>query len=287
MNPFLDSNLSLASHVSPTEAAVVLFGAPFDSTSTYRSGSREAPYTIRREFLELEKEVDGRSFFDVAFHDAGNVDVVHGDLEQTFERMRSVVSSLRGENAGFVPVMLGGEHTLSYPVIDALHRESPGLVVVSCDAHLDCKRDYNGSAWNHSTVMHQLAEQGVSVVEVGVRSFDEEEKKNAVDHNVTWLGPQATPTEVAHLVGDAPLYLSIDVDVLDPGVAPGVANPEPAGMDFNNLRDLVTSIAASSRLQGLDVMEVCPPHDHGTATSTLAARLVLDAICSLTQKKPS
>ncbi len=280
MNPFLDANLCLASQVPLSEAGVVLFGVPFDSTSTYRSGSREAPYTIRREFLELEKEAEGGSFFDVAFHDAGNVDVVHGDLEATFERMRSVLASIRKANPRFLPVMLGGEHTLSYPVVESLAKESPDLVVVSLDAHLDCKQDYNGSAWNHSTVMHQVAELGVPVVVVGVRSYDEKELEHAQRLGVRWLGPDATAEEVTGLVGDAPLYLCVDCDVLDPGVAPGVANPEPGGPGFNNLRDIVSSVAASGRLCGLDLVEVSPPHDHGTASSVAAARLLLAAILS-------
>ncbi|MFH1722248.1 MAG: agmatinase [Candidatus Altiarchaeota archaeon] len=283
MDLYLDKNLILASNVKFEDAKVALFGAPFDSTSTYRSGSRQAPYTIRREFLELEKDVEGSNFFDIPFHDAGNFEVVHGDISQTFKRISSTLAKSRESNPKFIPFLIGGEHTLTFPFVEFLAAESD-LTVVSLDAHLDFKSEYNGSEWNHSTVMYQISKLDVPVIEAGVRSFDEQEAKNLTNANASFFGKEFKLNELIKEISKKDVYLSVDMDVLDPGQAPGVGNPQPDGFSLNKLKDIIYSVISEANLVGFDLMEVCPAHDHGSATSVAGAKILLDALIHQSKK---
>ncbi|MFC2154313.1 arginase family protein, partial [Candidatus Altiarchaeota archaeon] len=136
-----------------------------------------------------------------------------------------------------------------------------------------------------TTVMNHVSRLDVPIIQVGIRSLDEEEAKEAEEAGIISFPAEFEKADLIKETKEKDVYLTIDMDVLDPSKAPGVSNPEPAGLSLNTLMEIVKSIAESSNIVGFDLVEVCPPHDHGNATSTLAAKILLETITVLYKKK--
>jgi len=273
----LNRSLVLESNASLADADYVLLGVPFDGTCTYRPGARFAPLEVRREFLELEKESGGKCFFDLKFHDAGNVDVVYGNAAKTLERVGETVGEIFYKNAGAKLITLGGEHLITLPVVKALSQRRR-FSVVSLDAHLDLKDEYVGERLSHSSVMRRIHEMGIGVAEIGVRTFDKGELEYAKKSGIRFCGTDVDDVEkvLAKVKGD--VYLSIDFDCLDPAYAPGVGTPEPMGLSTTQLSGVVQKLR--ERTVALDLTEICPPFDCSSITSVAAARILLDFLLS-------
>lgn len=273
---YLDRNLILESSCGLKEAEYVLLGVPFDSTSTYRAGSREAPYEIRREFHELEKN----TFHGKRFHDLGNVEAVHGSLQKTFGRIRDSLDFLENVNPKARIIALGGEHTLTYPLVERLSEKHPRLHVIQLDAHMDLKKEYNGEKWCHATFMRHLAESsGIELTQVGVRSASQDELDYARKIRIRYCGTNRK--DIGQTIGklkNKTIYLTLDMDVLDPNIAPAVGNPEPNGLGLNTLNAIISKIAAGNKIAGFDLTEVCPPYDHKHTTTLTAAKIMLDFV---------
>lgn len=262
---YLEKNLILESSATLKDAKFALLGVPFDSTASYRPGSRFAPLDIRKEFLELEKGV----FFDIPFVDLGNVDVIHGNAIKTLDRVNKVVEDVRERNPKIVLIVLGGEHTITQGVI----RSRGNVDVLQLDAHADLRDDHSGEEFSHATVMRRISELGISITQVGVRSFSEEEVKYAKEKGIR--NYQATEFDGKDMGGN--VYISVDLDVLDPAVAPGISNPEPGGISFNTLNAIIINATKAANVVGLDLVEVNPMFDNHT-TSVVAAKLMLNFI---------
>lgn len=273
MKPFLGAG--------PAETArVVLLGAPFDATASFRGGARFGPARIREasEVLEtysLELEAD---LVDVAFADAGDLELPLASAETALRRIERAVDELAG--AGRVPWLLGGEHLVTLGAVRALARRHPGLAVVQLDAHADLRDDYLGEALSHATVMRRVLELvgDGNLYQFGIRSATAEEHQLARTRTRFFPGAVAEPLAacLAELRG-RPLYVSIDIDVLDPAYAPGTGTPEPAGVDTHELlRGL--RLLAGCRIVGADLVEVAPPLDPTERTQVVAARIVRDAL---------
>ncbi|MEM4699676.1 MAG: agmatinase [Candidatus Nezhaarchaeales archaeon] len=273
-----------------TSAKIVVLGAPFDSTSTYRPGSRFAPSAIREASANIESyswraKVDSEA---VATHDLGDLVVVQGDVKTTLSRLERLVQRLRG--AGKLPIIIGGEHTITYAAVTGLGR--PALLCF--DAHLDLRDEYPvGVKLSHATVIRRVAEVvGCGAIfMVGVRAACLEEVEYAEGRGVravtSWEAEEVGPMEVARRIREWAekfdrVYVSIDLDVLDPSYAPGVANPEPEGLRPGLLLD-VLNLTLDQRVVGLDLVEVSPPYDNGLA-SIHAARILLEAVAYLSRR---
>ncbi|MFH1403286.1 MAG: agmatinase [Candidatus Altiarchaeota archaeon] len=274
---YVSRNLRLESTSSLGEAEYVIIGIPFDSTSTNRSGSRHAPLEIRREFLGLEKEapdLGGGSVFDVSFYDAGDVDVVPGNAAETLRRVAESVRDLRDGGGDFKPIVLGGEHLMTLGVVRALGGQD--FTILSLDAHLDLRDDYMGEKLNHSTVMRRISEEGFGVRILGARSFSADEADYAKSAGIDYSGV-ADYDRILEDVKGMGVYLSIDFDVLEPLAAPGVGNPEPGGIGFNNLECVIDYVKSNCSVVGFDFMEVSPPFDNGV-TAVYAAKSLIRAL---------
>jgi len=271
-----------------TTAKLVVLGVPFDSTSTYRPGSRFAPSAIREASANLESyswraRLDAES---VAVHDLGDLAVVHGDVKATLARLERVVAKLSG--AGKLPVLIGGEHTVTYGALMGLGR--PALLCF--DAHLDLRDEYPlGVKLSHATVVRRVIEAASSsaVFLVGVRAASGEEveyaERKGLRKLTSWEVEELGVVEVARRIREwsasfAKLYVSIDLDVLDPSYAPGVGNPEPEGLKPTTLLELL-NLTLDHRVAGLDVVEACPPHDSGGLASIHAAKILLETAAML------
>ena len=280
------------SQLSFEEARYVVLGVPFDVTSTYRSGARFAPLAIRDASLNIE----GYSFRtetdieDIKIHDLGDLHVT-GDAELTLGGLALVTQEL--VDAEKVPVFLGGEHTITLGVLRSL---GENVAVLSFDAHLDLRDDYLGLSLSHTTFMRRINEdvKPSKILEIGTRAVCKEELKYAKESGIDYVTAsqiRKDGTEKAieaikdSLEGIEKIYITIDLDVLDPAYVPAVQNPEPEGLDTSTLLDILESVC-DRRVIGLDLVEVAPHYDNGV-TATQAAKILFETLCCLEKAQKS
>ncbi|QKG93642.1 agmatinase [Halorubrum salinarum] len=256
-------------------ASHVVVGAPLDATTTFQPGARFGPDRVRR-FAETYDDYDRRTdsrFSALGVHDAGDVrpwDDVPAYLDHLAAELRSVVYD------GAVPLLLGGEHTVTYAGVDAVEPDT--LVVV--DAHLDLREAYDGNPWNHACVTRRcLDDLGVDrAVIVGARTGSEAEWDRAAEADVEVVAPEDARKWLDALDGDAfadeSVYCSVDIDGLDPGYAPGTGTMEPFGLEPREVRDLVRAVAPAA--DGFDVVEV-NDRDDGQAAA-VAGKLLREFV---------
>lgn len=264
----------------PETAHGAMFGVPLDATGSFRPGSRFGPAAIRAasEVLEEWSLALGESLQDHPFCDLGDVGCAPGDVSGGLTAARAMAAEVVAQ--GRVPLVLGGEHLMTLPVVEAVAAANPGLAVVQFDAHADLRDDYLGQRLSHATVMRRVVEQvGVgNVFQLGIRSATGEEAAYARSHTRFFpfeiAGPLAALRD--ELVG-RPVYVTIDIDVVDPAFAPGTGTPEPGGV---SARELLEAIGLLRGLQvaGLDVVEVAPAYDPGGVTAGLAAKVLREGI---------
>lgn len=255
----------------PAEA-LTIYGIPYDATSSFRRGSRLGPEAIRwaSDSIEAYSPALDRDLETVAFADAGDLDV--DGLGPA-----AMVQAIRRQVTLGVPFFLGGEHTLTLGAVRALTPRHPDLVVVQWDAHTDLRDEYRGEKICHATVMRRLLDGGCPVVQLGVRAGTAEEFALARQRSLYLSRSVDVPVDLLDRIGDRPLYLSVDIDVLDPSTAPGTGNPEPAGAAYADLVSALRGLAAR-RVVGMDLVEVSPPFDPSGVTSIVAASLVREMI---------
>lgn len=267
----------LASH--PTQhPQVILLGAPLDCTETFRPGTAAAPQRIRAvsDSIESYSHVLDRDLEDLRFVDRGDLALSELDLDAALEEIRRATEEQSA--AGGLVVLLGGEHTLTLSGTRALHARHPDLAVLHLDAHLDMIQEYDGLRVAHGTVFRRIADElGLGqIVQLGVRSGTRQEFRDATQ--CRYSSPALSlPRHIFDWLSERPVYLSLDIDVLDPAHAPGVGNPEAGGPTFSELLSLLYSLR-SLHVVGLDLVEVLPNIDHGDNTSVAAAKLLREMI---------
>ncbi len=271
------------------DAKYVVFGVPFDVTSTYRTGARFGPTAIRQASLNIETYSfrSGIDLEEVALYDAGDLHVSN-NTEETLEMCQRVVEDIVA--AKKIPVAIGGEHTITLGIARGLGEQAKKTAIVSFDAHLDLRNEFMGLTTSHKTFMQLVKEQvkPAKIIEVGTRSVCQEElayaKKAEIDFiptvQIIKEGAQTTlQTLKQKLEPYENVYLTVDMDVLDPAFAPAVQNPEPAGIDTNTLLDLVCGLC-DKRVVGFDVVEVAPSYDRGVS-AIVAAKVIFEMLCQL------
>jgi agmatinase len=275
------------------EAKYVVFGVPFDVTSTYRTGARFAPNAIRQASLNIETYSfrSGVDVEDLLIYDAGDLHV-SADTRQTVDMLKVVVADIL--EAGKVPVAIGGEHTVTLGIVKGLGARAAKTAVVSFDAHLDLRSEFLGLDLSHTTFMQLISEEAkpARIIEVGTRSVCKEELAYAKKAGVEFFTSNQIIREGAKKVLDelrsklAPydsIYLTVDMDVLDPAFAPAVQNPEPEGITTTALLDILCGLC-DKRVVGLDVLEIVPTYDHGVS-AVVAAKVLFEMLCQLEKAK--
>lgn len=270
------------------ESDYVLLGVPFDRTSSFRSGSKFTPFTLREyvEQLETYSVRSGVDVEEVKLCDLGNL---HETLsvEEMVRMVNRVTSEIVGESK--IPILIGGEHTLTLGAIQA-YRD---IQVVFLDAHFDLRDEYLGFRICHATVARRIVElPNVDLtVHLGVRAFCKEELKYALDKKLRYITTlnlrrnlrKALERAEKEIDLEQPVYLSIDVDVLDPAYAPGVANPEPDGLNLSTVLDIL-SWASRFTIVGLDLVEATPIYDNGL-TMIQTSKLLIEALSFLEARR--
>lgn len=283
--------LAARAHAHP---AAVLLGVPYDATATFRPGSRLAPGVVRwaSQSIETFSPVLRRDLEDVALADAGDLEVEGLAPEAMVDAVAARIGALReavlpappGEG---LPVLIGGEHTVALGAVRALLRRHPDLAVVHLDAHTDLREEYEGRRLSHATVMRRVLDliPKDRIVAAGIRAGTREEL--ALAGTLRSAAPNlALPSPVWTWLQGRPVYVTIDIDAVDPADAPGTGNPEPEGIPAAELLRFVRRLG-ELRVVGLDLVEVAPPYDPSGRTAVLAATILREAILAITFPTPA
>ncbi len=272
---FADANASYE------EADFVIYGVPFDGTSSFRAGARNAPAEMRRASYNFETYIHDYKvdLADVKICDLGDLEV-SPDVNETFELVEKWEENIVRD--GKIPVMLGGEHSLSYACVKCFKKT--GVVVL--DAHLDLRSEYLGIKFNHACVSNHIVKHSgkQNYVAIGIRSGTREEYSFA-DKNLRYysagkvasLGIEKVLRETLNYLKLKNIYLSIDLDAVDPAYAPAVSTPEPFGLTPRDVQSVIRVLAP--RVAGFDLVEIAPDYDNGE-TALLGAKLVREFIAA-------
>ncbi len=282
----------------PSAPHAVILGIPWDEGTTNLSGARLGPRAIREASTQYAFYKRGRGYHDLEadrpmltaleLRDGGDVEVVPTLLEETFVRIGDAVRSLASR--GILPVCLGGDHSVTFPIVRALAslpEDGGPLHLVQVDAHLDFVDRLDGADRTHASPMRRIAElpHVRGWAQVGARSIvstadDLRAARTFWAHVVPGHRVAAGPLQVPPPAPGARLYLTFDIDALDPAVAPGTGFPEPGGLGFREAAAVIRRVVSWGRLVGLDVVEVNPLLDPSRRTALTAARLVLEALAA-------
>ena len=260
-------------------ARSVLFGAPLDGTGSYRPGSRFGPGAVRAASPVLEERSPAleAGFAERPFCDLGDLDLPPADVDEAMEAIAALVR--RVVAAGKRPLMLGGEHLVTWPAVRAVAERYPDLAVLQFDAHCDLRTDYLGRPASHATVMRRVAEVvgPMCCYQFGVRSGTAEEWAYGRAHTTFLPYARALPLQWREALAGRPLYVTLDIDYADPAYAPGTGTPEPGGASAAEMLAVVDSLAGLS-VVAADVVEVAPAYDAGGITAALAAKVVRELL---------
>jgi len=258
------------------DSKFVIVGVPFDKTTTYRSGTRFAPTTVRETSQTFEKEnfEHGVTFDDIAVHDAGDM-YEEGSVDDMVESVNE--EATRIVSAGKFPIFIGGEHSISPPVVRAFG----DIAVITIDAHLDFRDEYQGLKNSHACAHRRIVDHvgKGNAFAFGVRSISADEKVDealyADAFRIHKEGTEKVFDEMLAKLKRKHIYLSLDIDGIDPSYAPGTGTPEPFGLTPWDVRYVINRLG--DRLVGFDVVEICPPYDNGN-TSILGARMMREVM---------
>jgi len=263
-------------------AKAVILGLPMDYTVSFRPGSRLGPQRIREVSYGVEEYsfyLD-RSLLERSYYDAGDLALPIGNVEGSMEIIRDAIRVVLA--AGKMPICLGGEHLVSWPVIQAMHEKYPNLAIVHFDAHADLRADYLGEPNSHATVMRRAAELigPKNLYQFGIRSGTREERQYA-EANTNMFFNQIHPAlnQVLPALRKRPVYISLDIDVVDPAYAPGTGTPEPGGCSSWEIIQAI-HLLGQCNIVGFDLVEVSPGLDLSQITAILAAKILREAILS-------
>ena len=262
-------------------AKVVILPVPYDSTTEWHSGTREGPSAIidASQYLELyDIELD-RDICNVGIHTLPQVKPVLNSPEKMIDRVYQIASEL-ARQAKFL-VMIGGEHSLSLGMVRALKENLNDFCVLQLDAHADLRDEYLGTKYSHACVMRRIVEL-CKIVQVGIRSISREEQQFLTQnslHTFYMTGPDSVSASTDEIIASLSdnVYVSIDLDVFDPSVMPSVGTPEPGGMQWYEVVNLLRAVTLHKNIVGFDLVELCP--QEGTAACAfLAAKLAYKLI---------
>lgn len=264
----------------PDKSNKVLFGIPMDSTTSFRPGTRLAPYRIREvsEGIEEFSVYQNKSLSELDFVDAGDLISPFGNVAETLRRTEQVAAYFLQQ--GKQLFAMGGEHLVSLPLIKAYRSFFPELAVIQLDAHADLREDYLGEKLSHATIMRRVSEilGDKRVFQLGIRSGTREEIEYAARKTQLYLDQFASAIDdVKQKIKDRPVYISLDIDILDPAFAPGTGTPEAGGITS---RELLAGLMQFSDLNvvGFDLVEISPPYDQGDITAILGAKIIREAL---------
>jgi agmatinase len=269
------------------EARLVLFGAPYDGTTSFRPGTRFAPASMRGDSYTLEtySPYQDKDLADCRLFDSGDLLLPFGDPPAALHMIEQRAAAILAQDK--LPVMLGGEHLVSLGALKAAYARYPELCVVHFDAHTDLRDSYLGEKLSHATVLRRAWDMlgDGRIWQFGIRSGEREEfawaKQHTLLHKFTFAGLDKA---VQQLRG-RPVYFTLDLDVLDPGYLPGTGTPEAGGVDFSALLEAIIAISVLN-IVGCDIVELCPPLDASGASTAVALKVLRELIIAINRQPP-
>jgi agmatinase len=271
-NYFADAESSMK------DAFFILFGVPFEKTSSFRHGADKAPFEVRQASWNFERYDlrTGSNFEEIPVHDYGDLDVQKLSSKELFRVTKDFTSTILAQQK--IPIAIGGDHSITPGIVTAFPED---IAVVSLDAHMDFRQEYKNDIYNHACVIRRIADhlplQNIAVL--GIRSAEKEEYEHAKEQGLFFrdaftidkIGIHRIIQQTKTYLAGKKIYLTLDIDVVDPAYAPGTSTPEPFGLLPMQVIEVIE--AFSPQLIGCDLVEVCPPYDHGQ-TAVLAAKLL-------------
>ncbi len=261
------------------ESKIVIFGAPFDSTTSYRPGTRFASAAMRNESFGIEtySPYQDKDLEDISVFDAGDLELCFGSPESALTDIEELSQKILSD--GKMPLMIGGEHLVTLGSVRAAVKKYPNLHIVHFDAHADLRDDYLGQKLSHACVMrrcHELVGDN-RIFQFGIRSGDREEFYWGREHVCTNKFNFDTIETLKEKIGDNPVYFTIDLDVLDPSCFPGTGTPEAGGVTFTELLNAVKEVSKLN-VVAMDVNELSPMLDQSGSSTALACKLLREIL---------
>ncbi|MCH4888068.1 agmatinase [Acidaminobacter sp. JC074] len=264
------------------QSEVVVFGIPFDGTTSYRPGTRFGPMHVRNEsegietyspYLDMDLE-------DHSIHDAGDMFFPLGEVQTVLSIIETYTDGLVKDHKK--PVMIGGEHLVTLPVVKSVFKKYPDMHIIHLDAHADVRQDYMGQKFSHATVIRRVADfvSPGKIHQYGIRSGEKSEFEWAKEH--TDFNPFSLESikKLKDILGDTPVYVTIDLDVLDPSIFPGTGTPEPGGITYKELIKALVFLS-SLNIVGADIVELSPHYDHSGMSTAVACKTLRELVLAV------
>ncbi len=261
------------------ESKIVIFGAPFDSTTSYRPGTRFASSAMRNESFGIEtySPYQDKDLTDIKVFDGGDLELCFGSPESALNDIENFSAQILSD--GKIPLMIGGEHLVTLGSVRAAAKKYPDLCIIHFDAHADLRDDYLGQKLSHACVMrrcHELVGDG-NIFQFGIRSGDREEFLWGREHVITNKFNFRGLEKLHEIIKNRPVYFTIDLDVLDPSCFPGTGTPEAGGVTFTELMLAVQTVSTMNTV-AIDVNELSPALDQSGASTALACKLLREIL---------
>lgn len=265
-----------------SESALVIYGAPFDSTTSFRPGTRFASAAMRNESFGIEtySPYQDLDLEDFAVFDAGDTELPFGSPTRALEQLENEAASIFDD--GKIPLMIGGEHLVTLAPVRAAAKRFDDLCLIHFDAHADLREEYLGETLSHASVIrrcHDILGDG-RIFQFGIRSGERAEFVFAKAHTRMQRFDFTGLDDVIRLIGDRPVYFTLDLDVLDPSEFPGTGTPEAGGVTFLSLLDAIFRVSRLN-IVGLDINELSPHYDASGASTALACKLLRETILAV------
>lgn len=261
------------------DSKIVIFGAPYDSTTSFRPGTRFGPSAMRNESFGIEtySPYQDKDLLDINVFDSGDLELIFGTPEKALSDIEAAADEILTDNK--MPCMIGGEHLVTLGSVRAAAKRYSNLHIVHFDAHADLREDYLGERFSHACVMHRCHDilGDGRICQFGIRSGDREEFNFAENHTIMQKFNFDGLKEAVEKIGQNPVYFTLDLDVLDPSQFPGTGTPEAGGVVFTELLNAIKEVSKLN-IVGFDVNELCPVYDQSGASTALACKLLREIL---------
>lgn len=282
--PFIEQTF-ISANASFEEGKIVILGCPYDGSASFRPGARFGPSAIRRASWGIEtfSPYFERDLSQLKVHDMGDLELPLGEKKMSLDLIRKALRKILSEKK--FPILLGGDHLITLPIVEEILRLHPHLHLLQIDAHTDLREDYLGDTLSHSTVMKRVVDlvgKG-RLFQIGIRSGIEEEFRLARRMKSIVPLDQDSLRSMVKRLRNKPVYVTLDLDVIDPSLLPGVGTPEPGGLTFQGFLSLLKQIQ-SLRVIGFDMVELTPDYDPTQISSITASVILREMILALGSK---
>lgn len=267
------------------DSSIVIFGAGFDGTTSFRPGTRFAPQTIRSESFGIEtySPYQDKDMLDYSYFDSGDLELPFGDTNEVLREIQERTQIIIDD--GKIPFMIGGEHLVTLGAVRAVSQKYNDLNIIHFDAHADLRDDYLGQKLSHACVLrrcHEIVGDG-HIFQFGIRSGDRDEFIFAKKHTYMNKFDFSSLAETVEQLKGKDIYLTVDLDVLDPSIFPGTGTPEAGGATFNELREALTLVCGKLNIVGCDVNELSPQYDHSGVSTAVACKIIREILLGLSK----